>query len=159
MKVHHKKRFKHKGREKGVTLLSLVIAIFILILIIGVAVAILHHYIHRGKVGAVARDVTSIRTAVNSAMVKGDLRDDNENGDYLDDLIQKGYLSKAPSVIPGARYLLLQAYTDDTSGVTVYYLKIECSDEECEKVFRDLDKEVDQGDGPTAGSIQWVEGT
>ena len=148
-------RRPYQRRKAGFTLLEVVVAV-VVILLVGAAVAgILIRQVNRAKAGATAYDVISIRTAVASAMARGDLVDANHDGNYLDDLLKKGYLNKAPSVIPGASYQVLKA--TKSNGTELYYLEIECTNEECVKTLKALDEEIDGGDGPDNGTVQWVE--
>ena len=146
-----------RSRRRGITLLQLLVAVFILLLVVGIVSVILLQHVQRGKSAAVVKDITSIKTAINSAVAREDMKDENGDGNYLDDLVRKRYLSKEPRAIQGANYTV-EAHFDNETATVVYFLRIDCaSTEECVKIFKDLDKEIDNSDGPDAGYIQWTE--
>ncbi len=139
----------------GFTLLEVVVAVVVMLLVGAAVAAMLLKQVNRGRTSAAAYDIISIRTAITSAAARGDLKDSNGDGNYLDDLIRKGYLTKSPTVIPGATYQVLKSATEN--GTTIYYLEITCNNTVCERTIKELDKEIDGGDGPDNGTVQWVE--
>ncbi|AJF08111.1 prepilin-type N-terminal cleavage/methylation domain-containing protein [Geoalkalibacter subterraneus] len=147
-----------KTQEKGFTLVEIVVAIALVLLAAAIVVPMLFKHIDREKVASVNAEVLSLRAAVKAAILRdGGLKDNNGDGNFLDDLVDTDYLDRAPKSLPGATWLLKQ--TTHTSGRKVFYLDIECPDAECVKVAQELDLMVDEESGESSGNIQWALGS
>lgn len=149
------RRRREREARSGISLLEAVIACAILVVCLGAVGLILLRNIDESRQSGALNDINAISLAIKSADLSGDLIDTNRDGDYFDDLMQKQYLTKVPSILPGASYRVLGSLTD--SGVVVYYVSVECSGDSCLRVVKALDQKIDLGDGPSAGQIQWIE--
>jgi len=144
-------------RSRGFTMMEVLIAAVIMLVVGGVAIVFLLNHIDRSIVAGAMEDYHNIKAALVSAMTDGTLADADNDGDYIDDLIANNKLSHEPTVIPDATYHALKSEVID--GVEVFYIAVECDDgaDHCYRIVEKLDEEVDGGDGPNAGQIQWVD--
>lgn len=141
--------------ERGATLVELVVACAVVVLVLTGVTVVLFRSVYESRLSGTLNDLNAISIAVKSADLQGELADTNGNGDYFDDLVQKQYLSKVPSILPSASYRVLTAVTG--SGVSVYYVTMECNEDVCLRIIKALDEKVDLGDGASSGQIQWIE--
>lgn len=141
--------------QKGLTLFEVAVAVVIFVLVVATVGVFLTKSVNESRLSRVLADVNAVGVALESASLKGDLRDENLDGDYFDDLVKKGYLDRVPNMISGTSYRVLRHFAE--SGVNVFYAAVECENPSCDKTIKELDKRIDGGDGPSSGRVQWVE--
>ncbi|MEM2056668.1 MAG: prepilin-type N-terminal cleavage/methylation domain-containing protein [Thermoproteota archaeon] len=139
------------NREKGFTILEIVIAIGVaIILAVGASIYLLHH-IERAIISTIASGMDNIRVAFASAYTTGlGIDDVNGDGDYLDDIIRMGFLS---NFSPYPKCSVWKVEKDvDINGRKAYYLRIDltaCRGEFYMKMLNEIDKAIDDGNRDT----------
>ena len=146
--------------RKGFTLLELVVAIAIVLLIGATVSPILLQHLKDAKVATVNENLTNIKAAFESWYTKeaGVIKDANGDGNYLDDLVNAGWLTKSPTD-PNFDYEIIRA--DDGSGHYAYSIRIKAASDDvvstASEILQALDEKVDDGNA-TGGGFEYSTG-
>ena len=144
-----------RTKEKGFTLVELLIAVGIILLMAAVVVGLFLRHVDRARAANVAENINNIRVALNTTISKTGkhLVDENGDSDYLDDLIELGAISGKPSY-PSCGEWFLRKTTDDYGNVA-YYIEVDTTDcpEKVENDFQKVDDEIDDSD-PNTGQVR-----
>ena len=150
---------RKRMNQKGFTLIEIVVAIAVMLVIGAAATVLLLGHLNDAKTASVLDDTIKIKAALNSeiARAQGNLADTDGDGDYLDDMLDRGAIDRMPSSIPDTTWHL-KAGTTGTQ--TVYFLEIACAEgsTQCLEAAAALDESMDGGDAGSAGSVQWSMG-
>ena len=138
---------------KGISILEIAVGIMLIMIVAVVTGPILIRYIDQSHVAAATSDVVSLRDALHSSLARQDIDDENGDSDLIDDLIKRGYLDKEPDSIPGSEWSLRAV---KVGSVSVFYVEIRCSSDLCRERIAALDQNLDNGDGPSTGLVQWT---
>jgi len=142
-------------RTGGFTLIELLIAVAIMLIIGAAATPILLSHIKSAKVASLNENILNVKAAFDSWFTakQGDVTDDDADGDYLDDLLNAGWLSSDPSDTNYDFYIKKYTSGDDVA----YYIEVDATvngpDTTQYNTFLALDEKVDDGD-KTTGRIQ-----
>ncbi|HDH98319.1 MAG TPA: type II secretion system protein [Deltaproteobacteria bacterium] len=152
--------------QKGFTLIELIVAVGIMLILAAVATPLLLGHIKDSKVSNVNEQLLNVKSAFDSYFTKnnGLISDSDSDGDFLDEMIDAGWISNDPS-----RHNLtwtVKSYTD--SGKTAYFVHITNNPDGSTPdsdgysylaaINDDVDKIVDGGDAAdgTAGAYQFA---
>jgi len=144
---------RRKQGEGGFTLIELVVAIGIMLILAAVATPFLLGHIKDAKVASLNEQVLNINAAFDSYYTKegGILTDSDGDGNYLDDMIDAGWLSNDPSGKNGLNWTI-ERY-EDASHKVAYYVKITNADASGYSYITDLASTLDEAiDGTDDGS-------
>lgn len=108
--------------QKGFTLIELIVAVGIMLILAAVATPILLGHVKDSKVSNINEQLLNVKSAFDSYFTKnnGLISDSDSDGDFLDEMINAGWISNNPS-----RHNLtwtVKSYTD--SGKTAYFVHI-----------------------------------
>ena len=117
---------KNKRRSKGFTLIELVVAIGIMLVLAAVATPFLLGHIKDAKISSMNEQFLNIESAFNSYYLKhnGILVDSDNDSDYLDEMINDGWLSSSPSGKNDLTWLV-KKFEDAATGKIAYYIRVE----------------------------------
>jgi len=144
---------KISKREGGFTLVQLVVAVGIILLLAAVSIPFLTKHTKNARVSAIADNVYNVKTALNAALTRSNinLKDENGDFDYLDDLVNAAVISKRPSFPSCSLWYVRRS--DDGNGKYAYYIEIDVSN--CPDQVQDdmtyFDEKMDDADGDTGG--------
>ena len=147
-----------RNRRGGFTLLELVVAVAIMLIIGAAATPLLLSHLKDAKAGNLNENLLNVKTAFNSYYTseEGVLTDSDGDGDYLDEVINAGWLANDPS---NARWTFeINEYQDGTNGVAYYVaFNATTAGNTTSQVqsLQTLDEKIDDSDGNTAGTLQW----
>ena len=108
--------------QKGFTLIELIVAVGIMLILAAVATPLLLGHIKDSKVSNVNEQLLNVKSAFDSYFTKnnGLISDSDSDGDFLDEMIDAGWISNNPS-----RHNLtwtVKSYED--GGKTAYFVHI-----------------------------------
>ncbi|MEM4239212.1 MAG: hypothetical protein QXP49_05860 [Nitrososphaerota archaeon] len=136
-----------RNQAKGFGILEIAVAVGMAILLIAVVAYFVLENIERAKVAELIENLENVRTAFNSAYTKNQgIRDENEDGDYIDDLVKIGFLSNIPTYPKCASWHIKKI--GDTCDRGVYIIHVDmslCEDSERTKLLRKVDEHIDDG--------------
>jgi len=151
--------------QKGFTLLELIVATGIMLIVAAGAAPMLMGHIKDPKIGNVNEQLLNVKTAFDSYFTKnqGVISDSDVDGDYLDEMLEAGWLASNPS--RNGLTWTIKAHTD--SGSTAYYIHITNNpdggatpDSDGFTLLADIDGDVDTAadgaDDGAAGMFRYV---
>jgi len=147
-----------RKKRGGFTLLELVVAIAI-VLLIGAAVSpILLAHLKDAKVASLNENLVNMKAAFESWYTKeaGVIKDANNDGNYLDDMVNAGWLNREPTD-PNFQFAI-KKYTD-TNGKVAYYIDLTPqtgAESTAYEIITKLDEKIDGGNGDADGVLQYT---
>ena len=130
--------------KKGFTLLELVVAIGIMLIIGGVVTPMLLAHLKDAKTASFNEAILNVKTAFNSwyTAEQGNIADSDGDGDYMDDMVDAGWLS----AIPETGQLTWKIVTHAGSSGTEYLINATgATAADFSDTMSDLDTKVDDG--------------
>ena len=166
-----RKVFK-KNNQKGFTLIELVVAIAIMLLMGAAVTPMLLSHLKDAKVATVNETLLAIKTAFDSYYTKaeGVPNDSDSDSDYLDEVVDAGFLPRTPEILKKTPTLERGDVTYDhdsdplTPDITTgeeYTINVTGLDANEIELVKSLDERVDgvdtDGAGGAAGVVQYDE--
>ena len=152
--------------QKGFTLMGQIVAIGLAVLGMGIVAPMLLSHFADGKTAALGETLNNSQVAFQSFYVdsEGLLTDTDADGDYFDDLVTAGFMSRVPQDTSVAYTIQVDTDMDDdaTDNGIAYYVRgvyANTAVTTLEARLNDLDEKIDNDNGPDAGILQWNEGT
>ena len=145
-----------QNRQRGFTLTEIVIAVGVILLIGAVIVPLILSHMQDSRVASVSDNRLKIQAATRSAVLdqQGELKDTDNDGDYLDELIRLGYLDRRPSLMGEEPQNVILKEAPSGDGIQ-YYLKLDCNSTECQQLIKDVDRTIDGEVNGTSGQVWW----
>ena len=144
------------NRNKGFTLLELIVSIVVFLVVATIASAFLLHKIRSARVASISENIANIRTAIYSYTAKyGALQDTDGDGDYLDEIINKGLIDEHVNVPECSQWKLVKV--TDQSSKEAFVIQVDYSNcpSSVAAIFQELDNKVDDGD-PQKGNVRFT---
>jgi len=157
-KVNNRITRNNKRKQAGFTLIELIVAIGIMLVLAAVATPFLLAHIKDAKVASLNEQILNVKASFDSYFTKrgGILTDSDNDGDYLDEMINEGWLSGDPS--KNDLTWTVKSYTD-ANGKTSYYIEITNGGDDgyayIHPLASDLDESIDGTDDSTNGRFQY----
>ena len=132
--------------KNGFTLLELIVGIVIFIMLATIAGAFLLKKIDKARVANINENILNIRTAVFSYVSKnGDLKDLNNDNNYLDELIDAGYIEGNINR-PSCSQWYIRKVTDE-NGKSAFVIEVDYTNCPAKVInyFKTLDQNTDDG--------------
>ena len=146
--------------QKGFTLIELIVAVGIMLILAAAATPFLLSHIKDAKVSSFNEELLNVKAAFDSYFTKngGLISDSDGDGDFLDEMIDAGWISNDPS-----RHNLtwtVKSHTD--SGKVAYYIHITNEADEGGYTYfgsinGDVDEAIDGTGGEDDGRYQYAD--
>ena len=144
-----------KQKQKGFTIIELVVGVGVMLLLGVVIVPILLGHIHETKLAHGTEDFMNVNTALRSALLQnGGSLPAPGDGNYMQVLLDQHFIDRAPqSLDSDGPWQILKTTVNNAD---VYYLDIPCSNDICQKLVAEVDGRSDTSSGASEGNLQWT---
>lgn len=142
------------NKQKGFTVIELVVGIGVMLLLGAVVVPMVLHHLYDSKLAHGTEDMLNVHTALRSALLQNEGKlPEPASGDYMETLLALGVIDRAPQSLDASGPWKILKST--TGGQDYYYLDIPCATSMCQKLVADLDLRSDAGGGSGNGVLRW----